>query len=160
MSQPNYQIQHLPIEQVKLNAANPRFIKDQEFKNLVKSLKDCPELFKARPLLCNSDLTILGGNMRYRAALELRYTEVPVIVMEGLTEAQERGIVIRDNGSFGSWDMDELSANWADLPLADWGVPIPANWLEEPEELSNYDEKEISEPLETQHKCPSCGFEY
>lgn len=146
MSQ-TYAIQHLPIERVNLNPGNPRFIKDQEFKNLVKSLKECPELFEARPLLCNSDLTILGGNMRYRAALELRYTQVPVIVMEGLTEEQERGVVIRDNGSFGAWDFSELANSWSDLPLADWGVSLPEDWLAEPEQLPAAEEGEFNGEL-------------
>lgn len=93
-----YQIQHIGISDVRLNDNNPRFIKDKSFKDLVKSLKECPDLFNARPLLCNAERVILGGNMRYRAALELRYTEVPVIIMEGLTADQEREIVIKDNG--------------------------------------------------------------
>jgi hypothetical protein len=33
-------------------------------------------------------------------------------------------IVIKDNGSFGAWDMDMLANEWDDLPLKDWGVDV------------------------------------
>jgi hypothetical protein len=143
-----YNIKQIPISKVSLNENNPRFIKDKSFKDLVKSLKECPELFNARPLLCNTDYTILGGNMRYRAALELHYTEVPVIVMEGLTPDQEREIIIKDNGGFGSWDFEELANGWADLPLADWGVELPEDWLTEPEEAPEEEEPNLEPPKE------------
>jgi len=129
-----YKIEYLPINQVKLNDKNPRFIKDGEFKKLVKSLRECPQLFDARPLLCSDrtgELIILGGNMRYRAALELRWDKVPVIIMAGLTEAQEKEIIIKDNGAFGEWDMKVLAADWAELPLDDWGVQLIDNWQDD-----------------------------
>ena len=111
-----YKIETIPINYVKLNEKNPRFIQDAEFKKLVKSLRDCPQLFNARPLLCSDrtgELIILGGNMRYRAAMELGWKTVPVIVMNGLTEAQEKEIIIKDNGAFGEWDLKILAADWA-----------------------------------------------
>ena len=104
----NYRIEHCPICDVHLNNKNPRVIKDEAFKRLVKSLRESPDLFEARPLLCSDrtgKLLILGGNMRYLAAKELNYTEVPVIIMHGLSEEQEKPIIIRDNGGFGEWDF-------------------------------------------------------
>ena len=123
-----YEIVYLPIKDVKPNPANPRLIKDDAYHRLVKSLADCPALFKARPLICSDrtgELIILGGNMRYRAAKELKYKEVPAIIMAGLTEDQEREIAIKDNGDFGQWDFDILANEWADLPLLEWGVDLP-----------------------------------
>jgi DNA modification methylase len=124
-------IDHLPIGKVKLNPDNPRQIGTKEFMSLVKSLKDCPDMFEVRPLLV-SDRTgesiVLGGNMRLRAAQKLGYKEVPVIVLPGLTEAQEKEITIKDNGAWGEWDFDALANSWGDLPLKDWGVDIPADW--------------------------------
>lgn len=120
-----YEIQYLPIGDVRLNPNNPRLIKDVAFRKLVKSLKGSPDMFDARPLLCSDrtgELIIIGGNMRLRAAAELDYETVPVIVMTGLTERQEREIAIKDNGSFGEWDFDTLANEWADLPLEDWGI--------------------------------------
>jgi DNA modification methylase len=130
-------IDHLPIGKVRLNPDNPRQIGTKEFMSLVKSLKDCPDMFEARPLLV-SDRTgesiVLGGNMRLRAAQKLGYNEVPVIILPGLTEAQEREITIKDNGAWGEWDFDALANAWSDCPLKDWGVDIPADWATDPTE--------------------------
>ena len=127
-----HEIIYLPIGKLKPNPDNPRLIRDANFKRLVKSLKDCPQLFDARPCICSDrtgDLIVLGGNMRLMAAKELKYSEVPVIVMSGLTPDQEREIVVKDNGeNFGEWDFD-LLANWSDEPLKDWGVDLPEDWL-------------------------------
>ena len=128
-----HEIIYLPIGKLKPNPDNPRLIRDANFKRLVKSLKDCPQLFDARPCICSDrtgDLIVLGGNMRLMAAKELKYKEVPVIIMSGLTPDQEREIVVKDNGeNFGEWDFD-LLANWRDEPLKDWGVDLPEDWLE------------------------------
>jgi DNA modification methylase len=124
-------IDHLPIGKVKVNPDNPRQIGNKEFQSLVKSLKDCPSMFEARPLLVSNrtgENIVLGGNMRLRAAQELKYKEVPVIILPGLTKRQEQEITIKDNGAWGEWDFDALANAWSDLPLKDWGVDIPADW--------------------------------
>lgn len=124
-----YKIEKLPINQLHVNPKNPRLIKDAAFHNLVKSLSDCPELFDARPCICSNrtgENIIMGGNMRYLAAKELKHKTVPAIIMPGLTEAQEREITIKDNGTeFGEWNFDILSNEWSDLPLDDWGINLP-----------------------------------
>ena len=137
-----YEIQHLPIGNLTLNPQNPRLIKDAAFRHLVKSLADCPSLFDVRPCICSNrtgENIILGGNMRYLAAKELKYKTVPAIVMSGLTEAQEREITIKDNGDFGEWDFEILSNEWSDLPLDDWGIKIPNLSLdgEKPHDMRN-----------------------
>jgi len=67
--------------------------------------------------------------MRFEAAKTLKMETVPIIFMEGLTEAQKRAIAIKDNGAWGEWDFDILATKWADLPLSDWGVELPKGWL-------------------------------
>lgn len=122
----------LPIEQVKPNPNNPRKISGPAFERLVKSLQDCPDLFEARELLCSDrtgETICLGGNMRLKAAARLGYKAVPVVILHGLTEKQEREIVLRDNGSFGEWDFLALE-DWKDLPLAELGVDLPAGFFD------------------------------
>jgi DNA modification methylase len=137
-----YKIEYFPTNDVYLNEKNPRLIKDEAFQRLVKSLLENPELFRARPLLCSDRtgrLVILGGNMRYLAAKELKYNEVPVIIMRGLTDDQEKAIAIKDNGTFGEWDFSVLATEWSDLPLEDWGVELPMGWLAGSGEVSEDD---------------------
>jgi DNA modification methylase len=128
----NYKIEHIPIKEIQKNPDNPRLIKGHQFRSLCKSLEESPELFEARPILAvpeNGHFMILGGNMRFEAAKKLKLATVPVIVMNGLTEAQKRAIVIKDNGAWGEWDFDLLSSDWADSPLSDWGITLPDDWL-------------------------------
>jgi DNA modification methylase len=132
MKKDTYKIEYLPVGTVHLNEKNPRLIKDEAFKRLVRSLQESPDLFRARPPICSDrtgKLVILGGNMRYLAAKELKYTEVPVIIMKGLTKDQEKAIIIRDNGTFGEWDFSLLASAWSDMPLEDWGIELPKGWL-------------------------------
>lgn len=71
----------LPLSKLKLNPKNPRFIRDEKFEKLKKSLKDFPEMMEARPIVIDENNMILGGNMRFRAAKELGWKEVPVQVL-------------------------------------------------------------------------------
>lgn len=124
-------IQYVPISEVQTHPDNPRFIRDDRFRLMVQSLRECPEMFIMRPLICSDrtgNLIVLGGNMRLRAAKELGYSDVPVIIVHGLDEKQEREYMVRDNGHYGEWDYDLLSG-WTDLELNDLGADIPDDWL-------------------------------
>jgi len=157
----SYKIEYLPIGDLTINPENPRLIKNDNFKSLVKSLADCPSLFDARPCICSDRtgrLIILGGNMRMLAAKELKYEKVPVIIMKGLTELQEREILLKDNGTvWGEWDFYLLSS-WDSLPLVEWGVNLPEDWLADiPEDNKDIDEDAMAE---TENECPKCGFKW
>ena len=41
----------IDIDKIKMNNENPRIIKDNKFKKLVKSIKDFPEMLEKRPLI-------------------------------------------------------------------------------------------------------------
>lgn len=107
---------------------NPRFIRDERFKKLVKSLEDNPEMLSARELLVynyDGELIVIGGNMRLRAAKELGYKEIPCKILEDLTPEQIRAIVIKDNVSFGSDDFEKLANEWDSIELEEWGLDVP-----------------------------------
>ena len=72
----------LELSKLKPNPNNPRIIKDENFKKLVKSLQDFPEMIEAREIVVNKDLVILGGNMRYQAAKEAGIKELPVKIVD------------------------------------------------------------------------------
>ena len=72
----------IEVSKLTINPNNPRLIKDDKFKKLVNSVKEFPEMLELRPIVVNSDMVILGGNMRFRACMEAGLTEVPVIVAD------------------------------------------------------------------------------
>ena len=112
------------ISEIKINPNNPRLIKDDKFKKLVQSIKDFPEMLEIRPIVVNSDMIVLGGNMRLKASKEAGLKEVPVIIADNLTEEQQREFLIKDNTSGGELDWDILSDAWDFQQLNDWGVGV------------------------------------
>jgi len=135
----------LPITEIKPNPDNPRFIKDDNFKKLVKSIKDFPEMLDARPLVLNKDNVILGGNMRYKAAKEAGLTELPVKIVDW-PEDKQREFIIKDNVSGGDWDWDILANEWDTELLDDWGLELPDS-IKEPEEVEEDEAPEVSSEL-------------
>lgn len=118
----------VPIGKVKTNPNNPRVIKDEQYKRLVKSLQDFPDMLRIRELVVDESMTVLGGNMRLRALQELGVKDVDVCVVRGLTTGQKAEFIVKDNAAFGEWDLGALMEGWGDMPLADWGVDVPEDW--------------------------------
>lgn len=110
------------IGKVKGNESNPRFIKEDKFEKLVKSIKDFPEMLKLRPIVVNKDMTVLGGNMRLKACVEAGLKEVYILKAEGLTKEQEDEFIVKDNLGFGEWDWDVLANEWDSVQLEEWGL--------------------------------------
>jgi len=117
-------MQLINIQEVKANENNPRFIKDYKFKKLVKSIKEFPEMLKLRPIVVNSDMVVLGGNMRLKACKEAGLKEVYILVADELTEQQQREFIVKDNVGFGEWDWDVLGNEWNTQQLEDWGMEV------------------------------------
>ena len=104
---------------------NPRKISKDNMEKLVKSIKANPDYFEARPIICSDrtgKLVIIAGNQRLRAAKTAGLSEVPVVVLHGLSEEREREITIRDNVELGEWDFDMLESDWDAEDLQEWGV--------------------------------------
>jgi len=117
-------MQLINIQEVKANENNPRFIKDYKFKKLVKSIKEFPEMLKLRPIVVNSDMVVLGGNMRLKACKEAGLKEVWILKAIDLTELQQREFIVKDNVGFGEWDWDILGNEWNTQQLEDWGLEL------------------------------------
>jgi hypothetical protein len=137
-------IEAIDINLLKTNPNNPRLIKDDKFKKLVKSIMEFPTMLMLRPLIVNNDLVVLAGNMRLKACKEVGLKEVPVIKASNLTKEQEAEFLIKDNISSGSWDFDELANEWNDFDLINWGLEIPKFESETVEDLQEENFVKIS----------------
>lgn len=117
------------ITQIKPNPQNPRTIRDDRFKKLVKSITEFPEMLEKRPLVCYTDTdgkyVVLGGNMRLKAAKEVGLKELPVMLADDWTAEQRQEFLIKDNVGFGDWDWQQLASDWDPDLLADWGLELP-----------------------------------
>jgi len=113
------------INEIKPNPNNPRIIKDDKFKKLVKSIQDFPQMLELRPIVIDENNIVLGGNMRLKACIEAGLKDVPVKQAKELTEEQKKEFIVKDNVGYGEWDWDDLANNWDEQLLTEWGLDIP-----------------------------------
>jgi DNA modification methylase len=118
-------IEKVKLSEIKPNPKNPRLIKDEKFKKLVKSIKDFPQMLELRPIVVDENNVILGGNMRFKALKEAGYTEVSIVRANDLTAEQKDEFIVKDNVGFGEWDWDSLANEWNTEKLQDWGLDLP-----------------------------------
>ena len=136
----------LKTSEIKPNPDNPRQIRDEQFKKLVQSLKDFPEMAEVREVVVNKDYVILGGNMRFKAMKEAGWKEIPVKVVDW-PEDKQKEFIIKDNVAMGEMDWDVITnEGWDELPLNDWGLYLPVD-----EEQDNKEEDKV------EYSCPECG---
>lgn len=108
----------LPNEgQIEGLPANPRIIKNEKFKKLVKSIQSLPEMTEARDLLVypyQGNFIVIGGNIRLRAYQELGWEEVPCCILpESISVDKLRQMLIQDNNPFGENDRNALGKEWS-----------------------------------------------
>ncbi len=140
--------QKVKISEVKMNPNNPRLIKDDKFAKLVRSIKEFPKMLEIRPIVVNSDMIVLGGNMRLKACKEAGLKEVTIIFADDLTEEEQKQFIIKDNVGFGEWDWEQLANEWDADKLEDWGLDIPDFELKE-ELAAEEDDYEIPDEVQT-----------
>jgi ParB-like chromosome segregation protein Spo0J len=124
------EVQNIKLYQLRNNSGqveglpnNPRLIKDDRFRKLVKSLQDDPEMLSLRELIVfphKDTFVVIGGNMRLKALRELGYTEAPCKVLPADTHIEKlKAIALKDNSSFGDYDYEALANEWDAQLLAD-----------------------------------------
>ena len=138
-------IQKVKLSEIKSNPNNPRLIKDDKFNKLVKSIKEFPKMLKIRPIVVNSDMIVLGGNMRLKACKEAGLKEIPIIFADDLTEEEQKEFIIKDNVGFGDWDWDIIANEWESELLDEWGLDV---WKSDPVvDYSILDEENLEDEL-------------
>ena len=95
-----------PIARVLPYENNPR-VNDDAVAVVAASLK---EFGFRQPIVVDADGVIIVGHTRFKAALQLGFTEVPVHVATDLTPDQIRAYRIADNqtATHSEWDYDKL----------------------------------------------------
>jgi hypothetical protein len=144
----------MKLSEIKSNPNNPRLIKDDKFKKLVKSLESFPEMMEKRPIVCVTDtdgkLYPLGGNMRLKALIELKYKDIPdswVTMADEWTEEQRREFLIKDNVGFGEWDWDMIANEWDAEQVEEWGLDV---WQQTPDvDYSLLDDEDVSSEMDS-----------
>ncbi|AMV25251.1 DNA adenine methyltransferase YhdJ [Gemmata sp. SH-PL17] len=111
-----------PVRSIKPYENNPRS-NDTAVTAVVASIR----AFGFRqPIVVDECDVIIVGHTRYRAALELGLTEVPVHVARGLTPEQARAYRLADNqtATLATWDDDRLAHELVALQSADFDLSL------------------------------------
>jgi len=102
-----YTYKQIPISDLKPYEKNPRTHSPAQIEQIRKSIR---EFGFTNPILVDEDGLIVAGHGRLQAAQAEGLLELPAIVMDGLTAAQKRALVIADNqiAVNAGWDADLL----------------------------------------------------
>jgi len=116
-------IEHWPVERLIPYARNPRTHTGEQVAQIAASII---EFGWTNPVLVGADGVIIAGHARVLAARKLGKTEVPVIVLDHLTEAQRRALVIADNrlALNAGWDEDMLRVEIEALREEDFNLDL------------------------------------
>ncbi len=138
----------IKLESLKLNAKNPRKITRRKLDELKNNIQGFEKMMRINGLVIDENNTIQAGNHRYKALLELGYTEIPkewVRKFEDFTEDEWADYVVLDNQHFASWDDEILLENYEFAKLKEFGLDVqPKKEVVEPE-------MEFSEELMLEH---------
>src|ERR1043165_3321424 len=107
-------LEHWPIERLLPSPRNARTHSDAQISEIAGSIR---AFGFTNPLLVGTEGDVIAGHGRLAAARRLGLTEVPVIVLEGLSELQRRQLVLADNriALNAGWDIELLNLELKDL---------------------------------------------
>ena len=115
-------IEMCSINTLKPYAKNPRK-NDGAVDKVMASIKEFG--FK-NPIIVDSNMEIIAGHTRYKAAKKLKLDTVPIIKADDLTPEQIKAYRIADNktGEFAEWDMELVNAELQDLLSVDYDISV------------------------------------
>lgn len=172
------QIERWPLERLIPFARNPRTHTDEQVAQIAASMV---EFGWTNPILVGADGVIIAGHARVLAARKLGLKEVPVIVLDHLTAAQRRALIIADNklALNAGWDeellrglLSELREEEFNLDLVGFSdeelnallaeVPEVADGLTEDDQVPAPPPNPVTRPgdlwlLGAYVECPHCG---
>ena len=120
---PDLHIERWPVERLIPYARNPRTHTEEQVAQIAASIA---EFGFVNPVLVGADGIIIAGHARVMAARKLGMAEAPVIVLDHLTEAQRRALVIADNrlAQNAGWDEEMLRVELEALREDDFNLDL------------------------------------
>lgn len=149
-------IERRDIADLELLRGNPRRIEPEELARLEASIRE-HGFWDHRPVAVSRRggvEVVICGNQRLRAARRVGLKSVPVVVYEGLSDARERDIILRDNINNGDWDFEALAADeWAGVDFEALGLELP-DFGEQADEQADEFGKEPPKEKPEATECP------
>lgn len=116
-------IEYVPTGSLRAYERNARTHPPEQVDQIAASIR---EFGFANPILVDEHLEIIAGHGRLQAAQVLGLAEVPVVRLEGLTDAQKRALRIGDNqiALTSGWDLDLLAQEIQELDLEGFDLDV------------------------------------
>ncbi len=141
-----------PIDRLLPYARNSRTHSDEQVAQIAASIR---EFGWTNPVLVGADGIIIAGHARLAAARKLGITEVPVIVLDHLSETQRRALVLADNRLplNAAWDEEMLRVELESLREEEFDLDLAGFSSEELDALLR-DEPVAAEGLTDEDSVP------
>ena len=112
-----------PVDKLIPYARNPRTHSDAQIAQLAASIR---EFGFNNPILVDTNAGIIAGHGRLLAARKLQLDQVPVIVLDHLSETQRRAYILADNrlAMSAGWDEELLMLELQELNAADFDLSL------------------------------------
>jgi DNA modification methylase len=116
-------IEHWLLDKLIPYARNPRTHSDAQVAQIAASIA---EFGFNNPILVDTKAGIIAGHGRLLAARKLQLKEVPVIILDHLTETQKRAYILADNqlALNAGWDSELLRLELAALQEEDFNLDL------------------------------------
>ncbi len=156
MDQLSWYIEKRKVSELKSWDKNPRIITEEAFKRLKQRIveRGFHDVIKI-----DTDNTVLSGNQRKTALLQLGVTEVDCIIPNrALTEKERDAVAIESNRHEGSFDFELLANSFEVDLLKDCGfsdLELNGNSIKAESETTPKPPKTVK-----MIKCPNCNFEF
>ena len=112
---------------------NPRQWTQEDIDKTAASIREDEDFLEERPILVipipgTGDFVVFCGNLRREGAKAAGLTQVPCVIHYPETEDDREAVLrrsLKDNGSFGRFDWDEMANNpvWGKFDAASFGIP-------------------------------------
>ena len=159
------------IKDLKSDHKNARKRTDRSAELIKESLQ---RYGAARSIVIDEDNRILAGNGTIEGAKEAGINRIRVIETDGdevitvrrtgLTEEQKVGLALADNrtADLSEWDQEMLNrlGEQHDISLFFSQDDLDGILDTEVEQLPPEDFAEVDDDITTEHRCPSCGYEW
>ena len=147
------------LAQIKPHPHNARTHSNKQIRQIADSIR---AVGFAAPVLIDEHDVLLAGHGRLEAAKLLGLKTIPAIVVDGLSEAKKRVLLLADNriAQNAGWDRERLAGELLSLPellIAD-GLDITVTGFEPAEIdalLSDF-ENDASDPADEIDPCTAC----
>lgn len=148
---------------------NPRSMTEKGFERLKKQIK---KLGQHTPLIIKEDGTVMSGNMRLKAMLDMGLKDIWIELIPKDKEQLAIEYALSANDRAGKYEADQLANLIGNFPDVEWGAytvdisePLTTVELQNfiaPEDFSSknkeIDTNDLSDGLNC--TCPKCGFTF